>query len=66
MNFEGLCFLAMMLFLWLVACDIQEIINLSDIKSEERREIFRQEAYARTREEAAIRRNREQLWEENL
>ena len=66
MNFEGLCFLAMMLFLWLVACDIQEIINLSDIKSEERREFFRQEAYARTREEATIRRNREQLWEENL
>ena len=66
MNFEGLCFLAMMLFLWLVACDIQEIINLSDIKSEERREAFRQEAYARTREEATIRRNREQLWEENL
>jgi len=64
MNFEGLCFLAMMLFLWLVACDIQEIINLSDIKSEERREIFRQEAYSDMCRERTKKQNREKLWEE--
>lgn len=63
---NGLVVLACMLLLWLVLCDISEVQALDERKTEERREAFRQEAYARTRRAATIKRNREQLWRETI
>jgi predicted Holliday junction resolvase-like endonuclease len=66
MTFNGLVVAAAMLLLWLVLCDISEIQAIDERKTEERREAFRQEAYARTRRAATIKRNREQLWRETI
>ena len=63
MTFEGLCFIAALLFVWLVLCDINEVILLDERRTEERREAFRLAAYARTKREATIKRNRTELME---
>ena len=66
MTFNGLVVAAAMLLLWLVLCDISEVQAIDERKTEERRETLRQEAYARTRREATIKQNREQLWRETI
>lgn len=62
MTFEGLCFIALLLLVWLIACDIDEIILLDEHKTEERREKYRQLAYADMNRERAKKQNREKLW----
>ena len=64
MTFEGLCFLALMLFAGLTARLAAEILNLEEIITEERREKYRQIAYAALYRRRTIKQNREQLWEE--
>lgn len=66
MIYDASLVLAAFLFLWLVLCDISEVQAIDERKTEERREAFRQEAYARTRRAATIKRNREQLWRETI
>jgi hypothetical protein len=55
-----------MLAVYLIGAGINDVIDLDNQKSEERRETFRQAAYARTRRAATIKQNREQLWEETI
>lgn len=59
---NGLVVLACMLLLWLVLCDISEVQALDERKTEERRERFRQAAYAKQRQLKVIKGNRESLW----
>lgn len=62
---NGLVVLACMLLLWLVLCDISEVQALDERKTEERREKYRQLAYADMRRERTKKQNREKLWEEH-
>ena len=62
---NGLVVLACMLLLWLVLCDISEVQALDERKTEERREKYRQLAYAAMRRERTKKQNREKLWEEH-
>lgn len=64
MDFNGLVILAAMLLLWLVLCDISEVQAIDERKTEERREKYRQIAYAAMRRERTKKQNREKLWEE--
>lgn len=66
MTFEGLCFIALLLAVYLIGVSINDVIELDNQKSEERRETLRQEAYARTRREATIKQNRENLWRNSI
>lgn len=59
---NGLLVLACMLLLWLVLCDISEVQALDERKTEERREKYRQAAYAKQRQLRVIKGNRESLW----
>ena len=61
---NGLVVLACMLLLWLVLCDISEVQAIDERKTEERREKYRQLAYADMRRERTKKQNREKLWEE--
>ena len=61
---NGLVVLACMLLLWLVICDISEIQAIDERKTEERREKYRQRAYAAMHKERTVKINREKLWEE--
>lgn len=62
--YEGLIFLAMMLFAALTARLAAEVLNLEEIITDERREKYRQLAYAAMRRERTKKQNREKLWEE--
>lgn len=62
---NGLVVLACMLLLWLVLCDISEVQALDERKTEERREKYRQLAYADMHRERTKKQNREKLWEEH-
>lgn len=62
---NGLVVLACMLLLWLVLCDISEVQALDERNTEERREKYRQLAYADMRRERTKKQNRERLWEEH-
>lgn len=62
--YEGLIFLAMMLFAALTARLAAEVLNLEEIITDERREKYRQRAYAAMRRERTVKQNREKLWEE--
>ena len=62
---NGLVVLACMLLLWLVLCDISEVQALDERKTEERREKYRQLAYAAMHKERTVKMNREKLWEEH-
>lgn len=64
--YEGLIFLAMMLFAALTARLAAEVCNLEEIVTSERREKYRQRAYAAMRRERTVKMNREKLWEENV
>ena len=66
MTFEGLCFIALLLAVFLIGVGINDAIELDNQKTDERREAFRQEAYARTRREATIKQNRENLWRDTI
>ena len=61
-TFNGLCFIALMLCLWLIATGINDVIELDNQKAEERREEYRQLAYANVQKERTKKRNREELW----
>ena len=63
-TFNGLCFIALMLCLWLIATGINDVIELDNQKTEERREKYRQAAYAKQRQLRTIRQNRDTLWQE--
>lgn len=54
------------LALWLILVGIDDCIQLDEQATEERREAFRQEAYAEQDRQRTIRKNRERVWEENL
>lgn len=60
--YEGLIFLAMMLFAALTARLAAEVCNLEEIITDERREKYRQIAYAKQRRLRVIKGNRESLW----
>lgn len=62
--YEGLIFLAMLLFAGLTARLAAEVCNLEEIITDERREKYRQLAYADMRRERTKKQNREKLWEE--
>ena len=62
--FEGLVYLALMLFAALTARLAAEVCNLEEIVTSERREKYRQIAYADMRRERTKKQNRERLWEE--
>lgn len=64
--YEGLIFLAMMLFAALTARLAAEVLNLGEIITDERREKYRQRAYAAMHKERTVKINREKLWEENV
>ena len=66
MEFNGLVIVAAMLLLWLVLCDISEVQAIDERKTEERREKYRQIAYAAMHKERTVKMNREKLWEENV
>lgn len=61
-TFNGLCFIALMLCLWLIATGINDVIELDNQKDDERREKYRRIAYAKQRELRTIKGNRESLW----
>lgn len=63
MDFNGLVVVSCMLLLWLVLCDISEVQALDERKTEERREKYRQIAYAKQRRLRVIKGNRRKLWE---
>ena len=60
--YEGLIFLAMMLFAALMVRLAAEVLNLGEIITDERREKYRQIAYAKQRRLRVIKGNRESLW----
>lgn len=62
---NGLVVVACMLLLWLVLCDISEVQAIDERKTEERREKYRQLAYADMCRERTKKQNREKLWEEH-
>ena len=62
--YEGLIFLAMLLFAALTARLAAEVCNLEEIITDERREKYRQIAYAAMRRKRTVNQNREKLWEE--
>ena len=62
--YEGLICLAMLLFAGLTARLADEVCNLEEIITDERREKYRQLAYAAMRRERIVKQNREKLWEE--
>lgn len=64
--YEGLIFLALLLFAALTARLAAEVCNLEEIITDERREKYRQIAYAAMRRERIVKQNREKLWEENV
>lgn len=64
MEFDVLLALAAMLLLWLVLCDISEVQAIDERKTDERRERYRQIAYADMRRERTKKQNRAVLWEE--
>ena len=64
MNFEGLCFLALLLCAWLFLTAIDDAIELDKQKTEERRESLRQKAYAAKRQQWIKNQNRRELWQE--
>ena len=65
-TFNGLCFIALMLCGWLIATGINDVIELDNQKTEERREKYRQIAYAAMHKDRTVKMNREKLWEENV
>lgn len=60
--YEGLIFLALLLFAALTARLAAEVCNLEEIITDERREKYRQIAYAKQRQLRVIKGNRESLW----
>jgi galactose-1-phosphate uridylyltransferase len=64
--YEGLIFLAMMLFAALTARLAAEVCSLEEIITDERREKYRQIAYAAMHKERTVKQNREKLWEETV
>lgn len=64
MIYDASLVLAALLFLWLVLCDISEVQAIDERKTEERREKYRQAAYAKQRQLRTIRQNRDMLWKE--
>ena len=64
MIYDASLVLAALLFLWLVLCDISEVQAIDERKTEERREKYRQLAYADMCRERTKKQNREKLWEE--
>lgn len=62
--YEGLICLAMLLFAGLTARLAAEVCNLGEIITGERREKYRQRAYAAMRRKRTVNQNREKLWEE--
>ena len=60
--YEGLIFLALLLFAALTARLAAEVCNLEEIVTSERREKYRQIAYAKQRRLRVIKGNRESLW----
>ena len=62
MTFEGLCFIALLLAVYLIGVSINDVIELDDQKNDERREKYRQIAYANVQKERTKKRNREKLW----
>ena len=65
MTYDASLLLAAFLLLWLVLCDISEIQDICERKTEERREKYRQLAYAAMSRERTKKQNREKLWEEH-
>lgn len=63
---NGLTLFCAFLALWLILVSIDDCIQLDDQATEERREAFRQEAYAAMNRERIKKQNREKLWEENI
>lgn len=61
-TYNGLCFIALMLCLWLIATGINDVIERDNQKDDERREKYRQIAYAKQRQRRVIKGNRESLW----
>ena len=61
-TYNGLCFIALMLCLWLIATGINDVIERDNQKDDERREKYRQIAYAKQRRLKVIKGNRESLW----
>lgn len=61
--FEGLVYLALMLFAGLTARLASEVCNLEEIITSERREKYREQAYAKKRKEWTMKGNRRRLWE---
>ena len=66
MMLNGLTLFCTFLALWLILVGINDCIELDNQATEERREAFRQEAYAEQDRQRTIRKNRERVWEENL
>ena len=62
--YEGLICLAMLLFAALMVRLAAEVCDLGDIITDERREKYRQIAYAAMHKERTVKMNREKLWEE--
>lgn len=63
---NGLTLFCTFLALWLILVGIDDCIQLDEQATEERREAFRQEAYAAMSRERIKKQNREKLWEENI
>ena len=63
MNFDGLCFIALLLATWLFLTAINDTIELGNKQTEERRESFRKAAYAAKRQQWKKSQNRRELWE---
>lgn len=63
---NGLTLFCTFLALWLILVGINDCIELDEQATEERREAFRQEAYAAMSRERIKKQNREKLWEENV
>lgn len=61
--YEGLIFLALLLFAALTARLAAEVCNLEEIVTSERREKYRKLAYAQKRKDWTIKGNRRKLWE---
>ena len=61
-TYNGLCFIALMLCLWLIPTGINDVIERDNQKDDERREKYRQIAYAKQRQLRVIKGNRESLW----
>lgn len=60
--FEGLCVVATLGSCFLFLCAISEAIDLSERKSQERRETMRKAAYAVKHGEWQKKQNRRELW----